>query len=76
MRPQPAFDRLNELLLVAGIAFGASLLVLAAAMGVRWLSVDWSAACHRLLQPSAPPHFAAPWRVSNLHARAPCLRRP
>ena len=76
MRQEPAFERLNDVLLIAGIALGASLLVAAAALSVRRLSIDWGAACHRLLQPPAPPRFAAPWRASGPEAQAPCLRRP
>ncbi len=73
--PDRAFERLAELAFAGCFILGLSLAVLGAATGMRWLSANWSTACHRLLHTPTPPNFAAPWRLTNLRLATPCLNR-
>ena len=75
MRLAHSADRQRDLTVAVTVVLGLSLAILAAAMMLRWLSSDWSAACHRLLHAPTPPHFGAPWRLSNLRPATPCLSR-
>jgi hypothetical protein len=74
MTPERSLDRVVELAFAACFVLGLSLAVLAASTGLRWLSANWSTACHRLLRAPSPPRFAAPWRLADHQPGAPCLR--
>jgi len=71
-----AVDHRRQLALVIFVVLGLSLASLAGATGVRWLSANWSAACHRLLRAPTSPSFAAPWRLTDFHPGTHCLRLP
>lgn len=75
MRSRRALEGRRDLAIVALIILGLGLWIIAAAIGLRVLSADWNAVCHRVLHAQVAPGFAGPWRLTTSPQRAPCLHR-
>ena len=75
MRPSPALAHPADLLIGLFIALGLLLLIAGGTAGLRWLSVRWSTACHRLVHAPTPPRFVQPWRLSVPRSEAACPPR-
>jgi hypothetical protein len=61
-----------DLAIIICLVLGLSLAIAGMEVGLRWLSVRWDAACHRLLHAPTPPRFTGPWRVTIPAQERPC----